>query len=63
MFRGARFRLAVVNGLALLTVLAILRVAGFLLLETRLNRDATDELRSVAALITDRKSTRLNSSH
>ena len=52
MFRGARFRLAVVNGLALLTVLAILRVAGFLLLETRLNRDATDELRSVAALIT-----------
>lgn len=52
MFRGARFRLAVVNAVALLAVLIILRIVGFILLETRLNQDATSELRSVAAVIT-----------
>ena len=77
MFRGARVRLAVVNAVALLAVLAILRIVGFLLLDARLNQDATNELRSVGALLAlrinrdgfdtltpaDRKSTRLNFSH
>ena len=51
MFRGARVRLAVVNAVALLAVLAILRIVGFLLLDARLNQDATNELRSVGALL------------